>query len=78
MKAMLDKDDPIKFIISKLKFNGAKLTDAQANFLLDIRFRQLTKLNVKKILEDIKSVKLIILSLKKDLKDPNSRILKSL
>jgi topoisomerase-4 subunit A len=78
MKAMLDKDDPIKFIIGKLKFNGARLTDAQANFLLDIRFRQLTKLNVRKLLEDIKTVKIIIINLKKDLKNPNARILKTL
>jgi DNA gyrase subunit A len=78
MKSMLDQKDPIKFLISKLKFNGAKLTEDQANYLLDIRFRQLTKLNIQKLLDDIKKVKLTITELNKDLKDPNTRILKSL
>ena len=78
MKTMLDSKDPIKFLIGKLKFNGNKLTEEQANFLLDIRFRQLTKLNVVKLLEDIKKVKVVISNLKLDVKKPQARILKTL
>jgi DNA gyrase/topoisomerase IV subunit A len=77
MKRTMDVAEPIK-ILKKLKLNGTALTDSQADFLLELRFKQLTKLSRSKLLESIKTVKLVIVSLTKDLKDPNSRILKSL
>lgn len=77
MKKTMDVPEPVK-LLQKLKLNGKSLTEDQAGFLLDLKFRQLTKLSRSKLLEDIKKVKLSITELKKDLKDPNSRILKTL
>jgi DNA gyrase/topoisomerase IV subunit A len=77
MKKTMDVAEPVA-LLKKLKLNGTPLTDDQAAFLLDLKFRQLTKLSRSKLLEDIKKIKSSIVVLKADLKDPQSRILKSL
>ena len=77
-KTIVDVADPVKMLQSKLKLNGNKLTEDQANFLIDLRARQLTKLSRSKLAEGIEKVKVKIVGLKKELKDPNARILKTL
>jgi DNA gyrase/topoisomerase IV subunit A len=77
MKKIMDVTDPI-VLLKKLKLNGIALTEEQANYLLDLRFKQLTKMSVKEILSKIKAVKTTILEFKADLKNPNARILKTL
>ena len=77
MKRTMDVKEPIK-LLQKLKLNGKPLTEEQAKYLLDLKFIQLTKLNRDKILADIQVIKTVIVTLKKDLSNPQSRILKTL
>jgi DNA gyrase/topoisomerase IV subunit A len=76
MRKLFDAVDARAFLQKTLKFNGARLTDEQADFLLDLRFRQLTKLNRQKLIEDIKKTRVILVDLRRDLKAPAARILR--
>lgn len=77
MKQTMDVTEPIK-LLQKLKLNGVKLTEEQANYLLGLTFKSLTKLSRKKLLDNISSVKKEIRILNKYLDDPKSRILENL
>jgi DNA gyrase subunit A len=77
MKQTMDVKDPIT-LLRKLKLNKQPLTEDQANYLLDLKFKQLTKLSREKLLKEIEKVKEDISFLEKDLTQPEVRILRGL
>lgn len=68
-----DQNDPKAFLMKKLKVN-----DEDANFLLNLTVRQLTKIYSRDVLAEIKDAENEIKSLKKDLKNVKPLIVKSL
>lgn len=69
----LDKEDSAAFLVKKLK-----ITTDEANEILDMRIRQLKALEAKRIQITIKSIEKEIAFLQKDLKKPESRVLKQM
>ena len=69
----LKVNEPVTFLCKQLE-----ITDEQANYILNLRIRQLTKMEKAKIVESIKTMQSTKRELSVDLKAPENRIVKSI